>query len=88
MIKKFINFINESKEGFSKYNPWIDYTNLKLDATEQDIIDLCKKADMMGVKSVCIRPDKVSLAAKELESSNVLVCTVISFPELTPQMIK
>jgi len=83
MIKNFNNFINESTEGLSKYNPKIDYTNLKLDATQQDIIDLCKKADMMGVKSVCIRPDKVYLAYRELADSKVLVCTVISFPEGT-----
>jgi deoxyribose-phosphate aldolase len=61
----------------------IDYTLLEESATDQDIIELCEKADMLGVKSVCVLPKHVALAAKQLENSKVLVCTVISFPEGT-----
>jgi deoxyribose-phosphate aldolase len=38
---------------------------------------------MLSVKSVCVLPKHVALAAKQLENSKVLVCTVISFPEGT-----
>lgn len=58
----------------------IDYTLLDPLATNQEIIDLCENAQKLEVASVCITPDKVTLAKKELQNSNVLVCTVISFP--------
>jgi deoxyribose-phosphate aldolase len=61
----------------------IDYTLLEESATDQDIIELCEKANMFGVKSVCVLPKHVALATKQLENSKVLVCTVISFPEGT-----
>jgi deoxyribose-phosphate aldolase len=61
----------------------VDYTLLEESATDQDIIELCEKANMFGVKSVCVLPKHVSLATKQLENSKVLVCTVISFSEGT-----
>ena len=61
----------------------IDYTLLNPSATEDQIIELCKKANDLGVKSVCVLPKMVSVAVKELKNSNVLICTVISFPHGT-----
>lgn len=58
----------------------IDYTLLDPAASEQEILDLCAKAIKLQVASVCITPDKVRIAKQELENSNVLVCTVVSFP--------
>jgi deoxyribose-phosphate aldolase len=58
----------------------IDYTLLKPEATEKDIIELCAKADKLGVKSVCVLPKMVKTAKEELKDSPVLVCTVVSFP--------
>jgi len=78
-IKKYIQFIKEST--MFQYNNMVDYTLLEESATDQDIIELCEKANMFGVKSVCVLPKHVSLATKQLENSKVLVCTVISFPE-------
>ena len=66
-----------------QYNDMIDYTLLEESATDQDIIELCEKANMLSVKSVCVLPKHVALSAKQLENSKVLVCTVISFPEGT-----
>ncbi len=80
-IKKYIQFIKEST--MFQYNNMIDYTLLEESATDQDIIELCEKANMFGVKSVCVLPKHVSLATKQLENSKVLVCTVISFSEGT-----
>jgi deoxyribose-phosphate aldolase len=61
----------------------VDYTLLNIAATEAEVIELCKKAHELGVKSVCVRPNMVSVAKKELFKSDILVCTVISFPEGT-----
>lgn len=61
----------------------IDYTLLNPESTEKDIIKLCEKANLLGVKSVCVLPKMVRLASEELKDSKVLVCTVVSFPHGT-----
>lgn len=61
-------------------NKLIDHTLLKAFATEDDIIKLCNEAKEYHFKSVCVNPVNVSLAAKLLKGSDVLVCTVIGFP--------
>jgi len=81
-LKTFKLFIENKQETFN-YNYMIDYTLLDKNASDEDIIKLCEKAKKFKTKSVCIYPKHVSLAAKELENSDVLVCTVISFPEGT-----
>ena len=80
-IKNYIQFIKENT--MFQYNYMIDYTLLEESATDQDIIELCEKANMLSVKSVCVLPKHVALAAKQLENSKVLVCTVVSFPNGT-----
>lgn len=59
---------------------YIDHTNLHSDARESEIRELCAEAIQFGFKSVCIHPYYVPLAARELEGSEVMVCTVIGFP--------
>ena len=63
-----------------KYNKYIDHTNLKQDATEKDIKKLCDEAKEYDFASVCVNPAWVKFCAKELQNSNVNVCTVIGFP--------
>ena len=58
----------------------IDHTLLKPEATEQDIVTLCKEASEFGFASVCVNPCWVHKAVRELEETNVKVCTVIGFP--------
>lgn len=58
----------------------IDHTLLKAIATEQQVRELCVEAKANGFASVCVNPLWVSLCAKELQNSKVLVCTVIGFP--------
>ncbi|MGM0897117.1 MAG: deoxyribose-phosphate aldolase [Bacillota bacterium] len=58
----------------------IDHTLLKAEATESQIVQLCKEAAEYNFASVCVNPAWVSLAAKELDNSEVKVCTVIGFP--------
>jgi deoxyribose-phosphate aldolase len=76
------NKINESKANDELINK-IDYTLLKPDASEADIIELCRKASILNVKSVCVLPKMVKIAGAALNESGVLVCTVISFPHGT-----
>lgn len=61
-------------------NKLIDHTLLKQDATSEQVIALCKEAKEHHFMSVCVNPAYVPLAAKELEGSDVLVCTVVGFP--------
>ncbi len=59
---------------------YIDHTLLKANATEDEVVKLCKEAKEYGFFSVCVNPAFVELAAKELKESDVAVCTVIGFP--------
>ncbi|MGL5328008.1 MAG: deoxyribose-phosphate aldolase [Peptostreptococcaceae bacterium] len=58
----------------------IDHTVLKATTTKEDVINICKEAKEYNFFSVCINPSYIELAKKELEGSNVKVCTVIGFP--------
>lgn len=62
------------------YNKFIDHTLLKPNATDKQIIELCKEAIKYDFKSVCINPSFIKLAKEVLHNSNVLICTVIGFP--------
>ena len=59
---------------------YIDYTNLKMDATEKDIAKLCKEAIEYNFMTVCVHPYYVSLAKELLKDTNIEVCTVVGFP--------
>lgn len=59
---------------------YIDYTNLKQEATKEDIVKLCQRAKEEKYYSVCVNPSYVSLAKKQLEGSDVKVAAVIGFP--------
>ncbi len=58
----------------------IDHTVLKATTTKEDVIKVCKEAKEHNFFSVCINPTHIELAKKELEGSDVKVCTVIGFP--------
>lgn len=61
-------------------NKYIDHTNLKMDATSQDIARLCKEAIEYNFETVCVHPCYVTLAKDLLQDTNIGVCTVIGFP--------
>lgn len=90
-IKTYIQFIKESdefevKRDMVEINSIVDYTLLEESATEDDILELCRKANILGVKSVCVLPKMVKVAAEALKESKVLVCTVVSFPHGTDKV--
>ena len=58
----------------------IDHTILKPEATEKEVLKLCKEAVEYNFASVCINPSMVPVAATALEGTDVEVCTVIGFP--------
>lgn len=64
----------------SKLAKMIDHTNLKPDATLEDIKKLCNEAKHYGFASVCVNPANIKLCKEFLEDSDVNVCTVVSFP--------
>lgn len=61
-------------------NQFIDHTNLKPIATQEDIKTLCQEAVEYNFKAVCISPYYLDIAQRELKDSDVSLCTVIGFP--------
>lgn len=59
---------------------YIDYTNLKMDATSEHIAKLCREATEYNFETVCVHPCYVGLAKELLEGTNVGVCCVVGFP--------
>jgi len=63
-----------------KYNNMFDYTQLDPAATEEDIMQLTEKARMIEPASICILPKMVAFGKEQLKDTDIMVCTVISFP--------
>lgn len=68
---------NLSDEDFAKY---IDYTNLKTNASTKDIDNLIAEAIEYGFASICINPYFVEYARNKLGSSGVKIAVVVGFP--------
>ena len=64
----------------SEISHLIDYTNLKPDASKQDIIRLCEQSIEHNFASVCVNPINVPLAFSILSGSKPKLGTVIGFP--------
>lgn len=58
----------------------LDSTNLRLDATEADIVALCDEAASHRFACVMLYPASVPLAAKALRGTGTRIGTVIGFP--------
>lgn len=58
----------------------IDQTNIEYSATEKDIKKTCKEARTYGFRGVCINPEWVSSAAKELKGTNIKTIVLIDPP--------
>lgn len=59
---------------------FIDHTNLKPDASEKDIVRLCREAAEWNFCSVCVNPCNVAASARLLKGTGVKVCCVVGFP--------
>jgi len=58
---------------------YVDLTNLKVVAAEEDISSLIERAAEQGCASVCIPPCYVSYGSK-VSAGRISICTVIGFP--------
>ena len=58
----------------------IDHTLLSPVAGVREIVRLCQEAKKYHFASVCVNPSYVAVCKRELEFTDVKVCTVIGFP--------
>jgi deoxyribose-phosphate aldolase len=58
----------------------IDHTNLRPEATREQIIQLCRQAVQFRFAAVVVNPSYVPLAASQVGNSGVEVATVVGFP--------
>jgi len=58
----------------------IDHTLLKPEASESNIVALCREAVEYGFATVCVNPRWVSTCVTAVRGSAVTVCTVVGFP--------
>lgn len=61
-------------------NKYIEHTNLKANAKEEDIIKLCHEAMEYNFQSVVVNPHYITLAKDILKDTNIQVVTVVGFP--------
>ena len=61
-------------------NKYIEHTNLKANAKEEDIIKLCHEAIEYNFQSVVVNPHYITLAKECLKDTDINVVTVIGFP--------
>ena len=57
-----------------------DHTILKADATKEAVLKICREAKEYNFMSVCVNGFYTALVKKELEGTDVKVCTVVGFP--------
>lgn len=78
-----------ARRSASELAATIDHTNLKPEATRQDIVQLCEEALALRCATVCVPSIWVSLAHSILRGSSVKVCTVAGFPSgAVPSTVK
>ena len=61
-------------------NEYIDHTNLKANATAQDIQRLCQEAVQYRFAAVCVHPCRCEMAKALLAGSGVKLAVVVGFP--------
>lgn len=59
---------------------YLDHTNLKPEASRQDIESLCHEAVKYSMAAVCVHPGRLVDALPIISGSPVRLCTVIGFP--------
>lgn len=59
---------------------YIDYSVLKPEFTEQEIIDLTKDGVRLGCATICINPGYIQLCEPYVKGSETMLCPVCDFP--------
>lgn len=78
-VREFAPAADSNKPDADNIMSYVDLTNLKVTATEEDISALIEKAVSQGCASVCIPPCYVSYGSK-VSAGRIAICTVIGFP--------
>ena len=76
-MKNLSNISKEAKKPISKF---IDHTNINTKAKAKDIKKTCLEAKKYNFRSVCINPEWVKLASKELKGTDIKVVVLIDPP--------
>lgn len=58
----------------------IEHTLLKPEASEVDVVNLCREAVAHRFRAVCVNPQHAAVANQVLAGSDVILCTVVGFP--------
>lgn len=69
-----------TKYSIDQLSRFIDHTNLKPDATDLDIIQLCNEAKEYHFKMVAINQVQSELCSNELKNTDINVGAAIAFP--------
>ena len=59
---------------------YIDYSVLKPEFTEEEIIELTKDGVKLGCATICINPGYMELCSPYVEGSDTMLCPVTDFP--------
>ena len=59
---------------------YIDYSVLKPEFTEEEIIDLTKDGVKLGCATICINPGYMELCEPYVKGSETMLCPVTDFP--------
>ncbi len=59
---------------------YIDHTNIKKDATEEDIRKTCQEAKKYNFRGVCVNPEWTSFVKKELEGTDIKIVILVDPP--------
>ncbi len=66
-----------NREELARY---IDHTNLKPNASRDDIMRLCEEAKDYGFYAVCVNPYRVKDAREFLKGTDIKIASVVGFP--------
>jgi len=61
-------------------NTLIDHTNLKIDAAEKDIGNLCEEAILYNFRGVCVNPVWIPFVFSYLKNKTIKIISVCDFP--------
>ena len=61
-------------------NKYIDHTLLKADATEEQVLALCREARELDTASVCVNSCWAHTVSRALAGSSIKTCCVVGFP--------
>lgn len=59
----------------------IDYTRLKPEDSEQDILDFCEQRQAQAVAAICVYPRFIPTVKSQIENTAIKIASVVNFPD-------